>query len=372
MNFAKMIEEQLSGNTLDKLSSVLGADPDTTSRAASAAVPTILAALANLASNDDGLRKLTGALNNVDSSGVSGLGQLLSGDTGGLLNKGMSLLSSLFGENMLTSISSAIGRYSGLDSGIVRKLIAMLAPAVLGKVASQWKAQGGTPSALAGLMAEQKRYLPDAMPAGFSMEDVPGLAGAQEAYRAVGQVPRRTAESAERAAPSLASWLLPIAGLLLVGILLWQFMKPRPEAGPTAQQTGAQQPTQSERVTAMKPAVPDTPSLPSVAQLTDELNTTFSSIGETFASIKDAASAEAAAPKLEELSRKVDSIKAMMARLPETGRTTLQTVVQDQLTPVKEQAQQALDLPGLSERIRTLINQIVRKLEEWHIIQPAG
>jgi hypothetical protein len=57
-----------------------------------------------------------------------------------------------------------------------------------------------------------------------------------------------------------------------------------------------------------------------------------------------------------------------MAQLPETGRTTLQRVVDQQLNPMKEQAQKALELPGLSERIRALITQIVRKLEEWHII----
>jgi hypothetical protein len=91
-------------------------------------------------------------------------------------------------------------------------------------------------------------------------------------------------------------------------------------------------------------------------------------MGETFASITDAASAEAAAPKLEELSTKIDTIKRAMAQLPETGRTTLQRVVDQQLNPMKEQAQKALDLPGLSERIRALITQIVRKLEEWHII----
>jgi hypothetical protein len=367
-----MIEEQLSGDTLERLSSAIGADPETTGRATSAAIPTILASLANLASNDDGAKKLAGALNSLDSNSLGSLGQLLGGDTGALVNKGMSLLSSSLGENMLANISGAISRFAGLDTGMVRKLVAMLAPVVLGKVASQWKAQGGTPSALTGLMAEQKRYLPDSMPAGFSLEDVPGLAGAKEAFRTVGQTTRRTAESADRAAPSLASWLLPIAGLLLVAFLLWQFLKPRPETGSVAQQTGAQQPAQGERVTAMKPAVPNLPGMPNVTSLTEELNTTFKSIGETFVSIKDAASAEAAAPKLEELSAKIDSIKAMMAKLPETGRTTLQTVVNDQLNPIKEQAQQALDIPGLSERVQALINQIVRKLEEWHVIQPAG
>jgi hypothetical protein len=61
-----------------------------------------------------------------------------------------------------------------------------------------------------------------------------------------------------------------------------------------------------------------------------------------------------------------------MARLPEAGRTTLQQTVQQQLGPIKEQAQSTLSLPGLSDRIKQLITEIVRKLEEWNVIQRTG
>ena len=175
MNLIKLIEDQLSGDLLDKLSSVLGTDPDTTGRAASAAVPTLLAGLANLASSDDGVRKLSGTLNNLDSSGFGNIGQLLSGDSSSLLSKGTSLVASLFGDNMFSNISGAVARFAGLDTGISRKLIAFLAPLVLGKVASQWKSQGGTPHALTSMLAEQKRYIPDSMPAGYSLDDVQPL-----------------------------------------------------------------------------------------------------------------------------------------------------------------------------------------------------
>jgi Bacterial protein of unknown function (DUF937) len=374
MNLIKLIEDQLSGGLLDKLSSVLGTDPDTTGRAASAAVPTLLAGLVNLASNDDGVRKLSSTLNNLDSSGLGNIGQLLSGDSSSLLSKGTSLVASLFGDNMFSNIAGAIGRFAGWDTGISRKLIAFLAPLVLGKVASQWKSQGGTPHALTSMLAEQKRYIPDSMPAGYSLDDVPGWTGAKDTIRAATHTtptPRRTGESVERAAPSIASWLLPLAGLLLVGFLLWQFLRTRQEPAPTARDTT----TQPDRVTAMKPAVPDTtavPAMPNVTQLRDELNTTFRTMGETFTSIKDAASAEAAAPRLEELSAKIDALKTSMAALPEAGRTTLQTAVREQFDTVKQQAEQTLNVPGLSERIRTLITQILRKLEEWNIIAPTG
>ena len=369
MNLVKLIEEQLSSNVLGKLSSALGTDPEATSQAVTAAVPTLLAGLAKLGSSDDGVKKLTGVLGGLDSSSVGGFAQMLGGDTSSLLNKGTGLLGSLFGDSMIGTAAAAISRFAGVDAGIVKKLIAFLAPMVLGKVATQWKSQGGTPSALTSLLAEQKRYIPDSLPAGFSLDSIPGMSDAKEYVRSATDSTRRAAETVQSAAPSAKSWLLPVAGVLVVGFLLWQFLKPRPEAGRETAQTTA---SQGERVTAMKPPVPDMPNLPSMSQMTDELNSTFKMLGETFASIKDAASAEAAAPKLEELNAKIDTIKKTMAQLPETGRAALQKLVVDQLKPMKDQAQQAVSLPGLSERIKLLINQIITKLEEWQVIKTTG
>jgi hypothetical protein len=315
------------------------------------------------------VRKLSSVLGGFDADGLGGIAQLLSGDAGSWINKGTSLLSSLFGDNVVDNIAAAIGRFAGLDPGIAKRLIAGVAPIVLGKVAQQWKSEGGTPTALTSLLAEQRRYIPDSLPPGFSLDQIPGLAGATETVRGATHTTRRAAETAAQAAPSVASWVLPLAALLVGALLLWYFLRPQPEAAPTAATDAT---TPGERVTVMRPEVPDTIDLPNVTQLTDQLNTTFRTLGETFANIKDAASAEAAAPKLEELSTKIDSLKAMMARLPEAGRSTLQQTVQQQLGPIKEQAQSTLSLPGLSDRIKQLITEIVRKLEEWNVIQRTG
>jgi hypothetical protein len=160
-----------------------------------------------------------------------------------------------------------------------------------------------------------------------------------------------------------------VAAVLIGGFLLWNILKPKPAEGPEVAQSTSDD---AEKVVAMRPTVPDLPAVPSAAQLTDELNATFKTLGETFASITDAASAEAAAPKLEELSKKIDTLKAMMANVPEAGRATLQTTLDQQIEPFKAKAKETLALPGLSDRIKALINQIVTKLEEWHIIERTG
>ena len=48
----------------------------------------------------------------------------------------------------------------------------------------------------------------------------------------------------------------------------------------------------------MKPVTPDSAAVPDATRITSELTTTFESLGTTLASIKDAATADAAAPSL--------------------------------------------------------------------------
>lgn len=370
MNLVKMIEDQLSGDSLNKVSSLLGTDPEATSTAASAAVPTLLSGLANLASNANGAGQLSKVLSGFDTSGIGNFANLLGGDSSSLLNKGSGLLGSLFGDSITASAANAICRFTGLSASTVKSLLALLMPLVLGKVATQWKSQGGTPSALTSLFADQKKNIADAVPTGFSLGDIPGWSGAQDVARAASKTTRRAVETTERAAPSMASWLIPLAVIAVGGLLLWKFLGSRPEAGRMAIDERAA--TTAEKVTAMKPELPDATTIPSMPKLTDDVTSMFKSVGEVFGGIKDAASAEAAAPKLEELNAKIDAMKKMMGQIPAASRETLQKVVDEQLGPIKTQAEQTLSVPGLSERIKTLINQVLSKLEEWRIIERQG
>jgi hypothetical protein len=244
-------------------------------------------------------------------------------------------------------------------------VLAFITPTILGKLATQWKSQGGTPAALSSLLNDQARYIPDSLPSGFSLDDIPGLTGAADTVRAAAHTTRRAADTAARSAPSLASWLLPLAGALALAFLLWQIFKPRPGERPDATQTASRE---AETVTAMRPTLPDV-DIPDVSTATEEIGSTFRSLNESFANIRDAASAEREIPKLEELSAKIDTMKTAMARLPEAGRTTLQTTINESLVPLKEQAQKTLAVPGLTERFKQLITQIIRNLEDWQLIR---
>jgi hypothetical protein len=362
MNLVKQIVDQLSGDTLRKLGSLLGMDSETAGYAASAAVPSLLASLAGMASREEGARKLTGTLGSMETGGFNDFAQLLDGDASGLVQQGASLLGSLFGDNRLTGLIGAIGNYAGLSGNATKSLLAYLLPLVLGKVAQQWKNKGGTLQALTSLFADEREHIAEAVPAGFSLSDIPGM---DDMARAAAGSSRRTAEPAKR---SSASWIMPLALLLVGGFLLWQFLQARPNA----QQAADRNATESEPTTVMKPVVPDAIDVPDIAHMRDDLTGVFRSLDTTISEIKDAASAESAMPQLEELSRKIDGIGGTLRSLPEAGRNTLQQFVAEHLGELKAKVMDTLAIPGLSDRIRALINEIVRKLEDLHRAPPTG
>src|SRR5262249_40473072 len=146
---------------------------------------------------------------------VGNFAQLLSGNSDALTQRGGSLLSSLFGDSLLNSVANSIGRFSGLNAGAAKSVLTMLAPMVLGHVATQWKSRGGNASALTSLLTEQKKNIADAIPSGFTLPEVPGLGKLGEAARAGS----REAATATRSA---ASWAVPLVLAAVAAFLLWK------------------------------------------------------------------------------------------------------------------------------------------------------
>lgn len=355
MNLVKLINDQLSTESLGQLSSLLGVDSETTEAASGAAVPALLAGIAGMATNEDGIRKVSTALNGLGDGMFGNFQRMLGGDTNAMRESGSRLLGGLFGADLVGNLASAISRYTGLDASTAKTLLSYLAPLVLGRVASQWQSQGATPGALKNLLVDQKRYIDDALPTGFSLTDVPGLARMGE----VGRTASALASQAKSESKSLAATLLPL-GLLLVGAaLLWGFWQNRQ----APQQAAAEPELEEPRpVVAMKPVIDGT-NLPTAEQFRSDLTTGFDELGATFAKIKDTASAQAALPQLKTLNERLTGWQQMWGRIPAAGRTALTTFVTEQINSLKQKATGVLSLPGLPSEIKTTIGSILRKLD---------
>jgi len=105
-----------------------------------------------------------------------------------------------------------------------------------------------------------------------------------------------------------------------------------------------------------------TATAPLVTSLTGQVNDFFVSATNTFAGIKDVASAEAAVPKLRELSTRLDSMRVAMDQLPADARTRLVALVKDSSAKLMPTIDSVVAIPAVGDTIKPLIDELRRKL----------
>jgi hypothetical protein len=337
MNLVDQIKSYLSGEVLHRLSGLVGAEEGATRTAIGAAVPALLSGLSHVASSG-GAQKLVSALGHFDAGSLGNLGHMLSEQSSSLLEQGSGLLNSLLGGGLVSGITSAVSRFTGIGSAAVHKLLGYLMPVVLGGIAGRFAGKALNAQGLTSMLADQKANIAHALPSGFSLADVPGLATAGSAVRAA-------AGEAQRAGSSLLPWLLSAAGLALVALVLWWALH-QPGAGPSP------------------PAAAIPPGTVSDAsqQLSTDLTGTFKSLGESLSSIKDAASAQLALPQLKDLSAKLDGMKALMDKVPEAGKAKMTALIQSQLGQIDDQLAKLLWVPGVGDKIKPTVDEVMGKL----------
>ena len=187
----------------------------------------------------------------------------------------------------------------------------MLAPVVMGTIAQQQGGRALDASGIAGFLSSQKDSIAAALPSGFgNLLGGTGLLNSLgNAARTSGSEATRTATSAayavgtasQRAARATASaslnwlyWLIPAAAV--AALLVYLFTRPAEQVV----QQGA---------TAVQSMTVD--GLDVRQQVTDSVSSLRATVGD----ITDATSAQAALPKLREVTAQVDKIGGMLGRL---------------------------------------------------------
>lgn len=138
------VRQQLGPDTIQQLSGALGADPAATSNAVALALPALLGGLAHNAAQPEGAVALDNALNQHDGSILDNLGGMLSGSGAGggaLGGIGGAILGHIFGGRR-GSVEEGVGKASGLDAAQVARLMAMLAPIVMGVLGRMKQTKG--------------------------------------------------------------------------------------------------------------------------------------------------------------------------------------------------------------------------------------
>ena len=151
-----MLTQQLSGgDTVRKLSSQLGTDPDSTQQAIGAALPLLLGALGRNAAQPEGAAAISNALQrDHDGSILNDVDGFLS--AGGNASAGEGILRHVLG-NRRPVVEQTLSQSTGLDAGSTGQLLTMLAPLVMGALGQTQRRQGLDAGGLATLLGGERQ-----------------------------------------------------------------------------------------------------------------------------------------------------------------------------------------------------------------------
>lgn len=144
---------QLSGSSLQNLSSQLGADPNQTQSGVAAALPLLLGALTRNSQSSSGADALNNALDRDHDGSILNdvVGFLNQGDT----STGTGILKHVLGAKQ-SRVENGLSQGTGLSGESAGKLLALLAPLVLGALGKTKREKAMDAPALAGYLGNER------------------------------------------------------------------------------------------------------------------------------------------------------------------------------------------------------------------------
>lgn len=160
-----LVTQSLGADATQQISQQLGADPQQTQSAISAALPMLLAGLTHNAQQPGGAEALHGALASHDGNVLEQLSGLLNGSQNA---DGAGILRHVFGGRE-QSANQSVSAVSGLDAGQVAALLATLAPIVMGALGRLQRQKGLDAGGVAGMLQGEQAAHAQASPDLMSM-----------------------------------------------------------------------------------------------------------------------------------------------------------------------------------------------------------
>jgi hypothetical protein len=376
-NLVSVVMQFLTPDTIAKIASVLGIDRNVAQKAVAGAIPALLASLADVASTPNGARQLTNTLTQQSSS-LENLKNLVGGAGQNLLaESGSSMLSGLFGGGTLDAMAQTIGKFAGIGEGTSKSMLGMLGPVVLGALGQQQRSAGLDAGGLASLLTSQKDQIAAAMPAGLADQlSAAGLidgatgslrSGAAAASAAGGRIAEasertvyRAGQTASAATRSTAAsqWPYWLVAAVVAGGLAWFAL------GRSGEDTVAQAPPPS-----MTRTTPGTVGL-APADLTvggmnlgNQINASVGSIKSVLPGITDAASAQAALPKIKEATAQLNEVSSRATQLSPEGKSTLVKLIVAATPTINQMCDKVLAVPGAGDIAKPAIDELRGKLD---------
>jgi Bacterial protein of unknown function (DUF937) len=359
-NLVSLIMQFLTPDVIGRIAAALGLDRMQAQTAIGAAVPALLAGFSNTATQSGGAQKLVDAARQQTGTLGNFANILSTGGQSSLVEKGTQMLSALLGSREQNSLAQAVAKFAGLGQGPASSLLGTLAPVVMGTIGQQ-QGRSLDPSSVTGLLASQKDNIAAALPTGFSsllggtgLLDALGgaartatAAGSEavrvtnSAARVVGDTSRRAASAAASPAVNWLYWLLPIAA---IAALLIYFL------GRPAEQVVHQGVTPSQSL------------LVGGLDLAKQVNDSITNLRTTLGSITDIASAQAALPKLRDVTAQIDKVDGLIGQLSPEQRKTLAGMVNPLMSTLNGLFDKVLAIPGVADVLRPTIDVLKDRL----------
>jgi hypothetical protein len=370
----------LTPEVITQIASFLGVDRAAAQKAATGAVPSLLAGLSDLVTKPAGASQLSKLMSTQQTGSLTDL--LRKGDPQGLAQAGSSMLSSLFGGQTTDAMAQAIGKFAGIGDSGGKSLITALAPIVLGSLGQHQRDAGLDTNGLASLLRSQKDQMIAAIPSGLADQlgaagvidkaeagVRSGMATASAARDRIASASGRAAAGASQAA--YGQWPYWLAALVVAAGLGWWAM------GSQGQPTVADQPAATTRPTqttaAQPPAAQPAPATVGKAaadmtvdgvNLGSQFNSSVNGLKSALSGIKDVAGAQAALPKINELTAQLNDIKTRAAKLPPEGRSELVKLIVAATPAINQICMTVLAVPGVGPIAKPAIDDLRAKLDD--------
>lgn len=150
------VMKQLGGSGLSGIAKQIGAGEKETTAASGAAITTLLAALSRNAQSGQGATALQGALERDHDGGL--LNDLSGFLKNPAIGNGEGILGHVLGAKRPV-VERSVAKASGIDSAQAGKLMATLAPILMGALGKQQRQQGLDASALAGFLGGEQKEI---------------------------------------------------------------------------------------------------------------------------------------------------------------------------------------------------------------------
>ena len=376
-NLLSVVMQCLTPDMIAKIASALGLDRNVAQKAIAGAIPALLASFADVASTPNGARQLTNTLTQQSGS-LESLTNLIGGGSGqnSLAETGSNMLSGLFGGGTLDTMAQTIGKFAGIGEGAGKSMLGMLGPVVLGALGQQQHSTGLDASGLVSLLTSQKDQITAAIPSalagqlsaaglidGAAGSLRSGAAAASAAGGRVAEASERTIYGAGQAASAMASrtavpqWPYWLVAAVVLGGLIWFAL------GRSGEDTVAQvSPPATTRTETGTVGRAPTDLTVGGMNLANQINASVGSIRTVLPGITDAASAQAALPKLREAVAQLDEVSSRATQLSPEGRSTIVKLIVVATPTINQMCDKVLATPGAGDVAKPAIDELRGKL----------